>query len=162
MRVGRRSPAMGVRVATLAVAFALHNAEELARFDAWDALSGFAPPADRATFPRAVALLTGLVALALGLAAARGLRGGWGWVAGIIAGGLLVNAAGHVGLSLWTAQALPGVVTVLVMGPAAAWLIAGLELSGRAQLAALALGGAVMPAVALAALGLARVTGGLG
>ncbi|WP_158547509.1 hypothetical protein [Rhodovulum sp. 12E13] len=78
-------------------------------------------------------------------------------------GGLLANAAGHVVLSGRAGQPLPGVVTAaLLTGPAAAWLIAGRELGGRARLAALALGGAAMPAVALAALALAKVTDGLG
>ncbi|MGC9371188.1 MAG: HXXEE domain-containing protein [Paracoccaceae bacterium] len=153
---------MGWRLAILGTAFALHNLEEVLRFDAWQDIGLAGPSVDQATFAVAVIMLTVTVAAALAAAVRERMNGVSGWIAVIIAAGLLVNAAGHAVQSIVALTPVPGVYTgLLLVLPAAAWVLAGLDATpGRAwrkRVLALLLGGAAMPVVALAALQLAEM-----
>lgn len=153
---------MGWRCAILGTAFALHNIEEVLRFSAWREIGLAGPSVDRATFAFAVIMLTVTVAAVLAVAVLERMKGVWGWIAAIIAGGLLVNAAGHAVQSIVALAPVPGVYTgLLLILPAAAWVLAGFDTTPwrawRKRFFALLLGAAAMPVVALAALRLAEV-----
>lgn len=66
------------------------------------------PGVDRATFAVAVIMLTVAVTAIPALAIRERLGRVWGWIAVIIAGGLLVNAAGHAVQSIVALTPVPG------------------------------------------------------
>ncbi|WP_423464189.1 HXXEE domain-containing protein [Promicromonospora sp. MS192] len=109
------------------VALAVHNAEELVRdLPGWQAerpwLPGGAVYGDQAQFAGALAIVTGAV-LVLAVAAVAG-RTAWSAPVLVCVGyALLVNAMGHVLLSVVTWSLMPGVITsVLVLVPVAVLL----------------------------------------
>lgn len=153
---------MGWRCAILGAAFALHNIEEVLRFSAWQNIGMARPGVDQATFAVAVIMLTVTVAAFLAVAVRERMKGVWGWIVAIIAGGLLVNAAGHVVQSIVALAPVPGVYTgLLLVLPAAAWVLAGFDATPwrawRKRFFALLLGAGAMPVLALTALRLAEV-----
>ena len=99
---------MGWRLAGLWAAFALHNMEEAILFDVWPNIGMAQPVVERATFGLAVAILTSLVAAVFAVAAIKHMQRAWGWSAGVIAGGLLINAAGHAVQSMIAPPPVPG------------------------------------------------------
>jgi hypothetical protein len=148
---------MSWRLALLCAAFALHNLEEVYRFEAWQGMEFGRPKVDAATFEIAVMLLTVIVAIVFVAAGWSKLRGAWEWVVAIIAGGLIVNAAGHLLMSLMTVTLVPGVLTgVILVAPSAIWVLAWLDGDAttvrRRWTLAVLYGAVAMPVVALAAL----------
>ena len=148
------------RLAILGTAFALHNLEEVLRFEAWRHVGKAGPPADLETFVAAVIMLTVIVAAILALAARDLMNSVWDWMAAIIAGGLLVNVASHAVQSIVALAPVPGVCTgLLLVGPAAASALAGFagttERAWPRRALALLLGAVAMPVIALTALMLA-------
>lgn len=133
-------------------AFIVQNLEEIWFLPAWASRHATLLAAGTARFALATAALTLLVGLALWLDERRGMSG----LTALVAGALLANAATHIALSLATASLMPGAVSgLLLQGPAAAWLLAGLALTPRARLGAVVLGLALTPVLALASLALA-------
>lgn len=109
------------------VALAVHNAEELARdLPGWQAdrpwLPGGALYGDQAQFAVALAIVTG-VAVVLAVVAVS-TRAAWSASVLVCVGyALLVNAAGHVLLSIASWSLMPGVLTsVVVLTPVAVLL----------------------------------------
>jgi hypothetical protein len=78
-----KAAATGRRLAIPGTAFALHNLEEVLRFEAWRHVGMAGPPVDRATFSVAVVMLTVAVGAILALAVRDLTNWVWGRMAGL-------------------------------------------------------------------------------
>lgn len=98
---------MGWRLTLLSTAFALHNFEEVLRFEAWQTNGRATPAVDPATLAVAVIMLTVTVSVVLAMAVRDRMQGYWGSIAAIIAGGPRVNVAGHAAQSVIALASVP-------------------------------------------------------
>ncbi|MGC9417875.1 MAG: HXXEE domain-containing protein [Rhodovulum sp.] len=127
---------LSARATLMFVAFALQNTEETLFLPAW--LEAQRPEFDwpgPAQYGVAAMLLTLTAAVIVIVAGQRRFAGLWGWVLACLSGALLMNAVTHVLMSLANLSLMPGVVSgVVVMGPAAIWMLTGLVQEGRLSL----------------------------
>lgn len=143
---------LSARRRRLLAAFIVQNLEEILFLPDWAARHAPLLATGTARFALATAALTLLAGLALWHDGRRGRSG----LTSLVAGVLLANACTHIAVSVWTFSLMPGAVSgLLLQGPAAGWLLAGLPVSPHARLGAVALGLALIPPLAAASLALA-------
>ncbi|MCO8145405.1 HXXEE domain-containing protein [Rhodovulum tesquicola] len=152
---------LSLRATMLFVAVLLQNAETALYLPGWLMAQrpDFAWPGP-AQYAVAAILMT-LVAAGVVILGKPRFAGAHGWALAILAGALLMSAAGHVLMSVATLGVMPGAVTgAVLLGPVAIWVLAGLveerRLSGRGAAIAAGIGVAGVPFAWGAALRLAE------
>lgn len=149
---------LSARATLLFVAFALQNTEETLFLPGW--LEAQRPEFDwpgPAQYGVAAMLLTLTAAGIVILSGQRRFAGLWAWALACLSGALLMNAVTHVLMSIANLSLMPGVISgVVLMGPVAIWMLAGLveeqRLSLRGAAVATLIGTALTPLASGAAL----------